>query len=117
MAKLERKLFGDIDMIHHDIEEAIMKSVSATKEDESCFELAGGRCIVSVYERYSYFGGNRVSLSLTLAKSGKFVMMSAITSGGSQAMFFKINTIGEESFLNTICDVVEKYGVDSDYSE
>ncbi len=117
MAKLERRLSGDINFIHHEIEEAIMTSISATKEDESYFELPGGLCIVSVYERYSYFGGNRVSLTLTLAKSGKFVMMSAITSGGSQAVFFKINTIGEEAFLDTIRDVVEKYDADTGYTE
>lgn len=33
-------------------------------------------------------------------------LVSAITSGGSQAMFFKINTWGEENFLNTIKDII-----------
>ena len=38
--------------------------------------------------------------------------MSAVTSGGSQAMFFKINTVGEERFLRTLCDAMRKYEVD-----
>ena len=48
-------------------------------------------------------GGNRLSLSVTLFQgpSGG-VKLSAVTSGGSQAMFFKVNTFGEEAFLNKL---------------
>ena len=35
--------------------------------------------------------------------------ISAITSGGSQALFFKINTFGESAFLNKFIDFVERY--------
>ena len=31
-----------------------------------------------------------------------------MTAGGSQAMFFKINTWGEEAFLDTLLDIVDK---------
>ena len=34
---------------------------------------------------------------------------SAITSGGSQAVFFKLNTLGEESFLEKLVPIVENY--------
>ena len=61
-----------------------------------------------VYERYSYFGGNRVSLSVTLVGRGEELFLSAITSGGSQAMFFKVNTWGEESFLDALEEVVDR---------
>ena len=54
-------------------------------------------------------GSNRVSLSVTLLEADGRVFLSAITSGGSQAMFFKLNTMGEESFLNCIRDVVIAY--------
>ena len=48
-------------------------------------------------------GGNRVSMSVTLFQAGNGpVQICAITSGGSQAMFWKINTWGEESFLKTL---------------
>jgi hypothetical protein len=30
------------------------------------------------------------------------IHLSAITSGGSQAMFFKINTFGEQAFLDKL---------------
>mgnify|MGYP003296055213 CR=1 FL=1 len=32
--------------------------------------------------------------------------VSAITSGGSQAMFFKMNTLGEEAFLDKLRELV-----------
>ena len=34
---------------------------------------------------------------------------SAITSGGSSAVFFKLNTLGEESFLEKLVPIVENY--------
>ena len=110
MAKLECALRGSFDAILADLSNTVMSgSVSATLEDASDFGGAGSRCAVRVWERYSMLGGNRVSLSLTLFESGGQVWLSAITSGGSQAMFFKFNTFGEEAFLNTIRNTVERY--------
>lgn len=78
-----------------------------TLEDSSEFSGEGSRCAVLVYERYSYMGGNRVSLTVTLFQAGDTpVKLSAITSGGSQAVFFKINTIGEENFLAMLEEIV-----------
>ena len=47
-------------------------------------------------------GSNRVSLSVTLLGKGEELMLCAITSGGSLAAFFKINTWGEEAFLEQV---------------
>ena len=69
-------------------------------------EADGVRCAVRVYERYSWTGGNRLSMSLTLFGSGSELQLSAITSGGSNAMFFKMNTIGEDAFLDTIANLL-----------
>lgn len=42
-------------------------------------------------------------MNVTLFQAGDGpVQLSAITAGGSQAVFFKINTWGEESFLDTL---------------
>ena len=35
--------------------------------------------------------------------------LTAITSGGSQAMFFKLNTFGEEAFLEKLEEAVKAY--------
>ena len=48
------------------------------------------------------------SLAMTLAGDGDELFLSAITSGGSQAMFFKLNTWGEEAFLDTLRELAEK---------
>ena len=103
MAKLEKTLNESFDSVLRRVEEAVMQSVSATLEDSCDWRAENSRCAVRVYERYSYMGGNRVSMNVTLFQSGNGpVRLCAITSGGSQAMFFKINTWGEESFLDTL---------------
>ena len=104
MAKMERTLQGDFNEILRRIENGIMKgSVSASLEDSSDFSDGSSRCAVRVFERFSWLGSNRVSLSVTLfeGKDGT-IRLSAITSGGSQAMFFKINTFGEQVFLDKL---------------
>ena len=81
--------------------------VTATYEDGSDFRIGNVYCAVRMYERYSWFGGNRVAMSLTLVGDGDRLHLTAITAGGSQAMFFKLNTVGEESFLDTLAQVVD----------
>ena len=108
MAKLERSLSEDFDGLLRRIEEGILNgSVSASLEDSSDFYGAGARCSVRIFERYSYLGSNRVSLSVTLFQCGQEpVKLSAITAGGSQAVFFKINTWGEEAFLEKLQELL-----------
>ena len=104
MAKLEMTLYEDFDAVLSRIETGILDgSLSATLEDESDFVDGAARCSVRVFERYSWIGGNRLSLSVTLFRgpSGP-VSLSAVASGGSQAMFFKVNTFGEEAFLDKL---------------
>lgn len=104
MAKLEKTITGDFNSILRRIEDGIINgSVSASLEDSSDFRIGDTRCSVRVFERYSYMGGNRLSMSVTLFQNGDGpVHLSAVTAGGSQAMFFKINTWGEESFLEKL---------------
>ena len=65
---------------------------------------------VSVYlSGYSMMGGNRLSLTLTMFQNADSpIRLSAITAGGSQAVFFKVNTLGEESFLDDVKDLLEE---------
>ncbi|HIZ17278.1 MAG TPA: hypothetical protein H9675_06915 [Firmicutes bacterium] len=107
MAKLEITLSGDFDRILTKIEQGILNgSMSATLEDRSDMLIGDTRCSVRVFERYSYAGGNRVSLNVTLLKSGDTMCLSAITAGGSEAMFFKMNTLGEKAFLDKLKEVL-----------
>jgi len=110
MAKYESDLYGDFDELLRRVDNSVLKgSVSASYEDGSDYWNNGLRCAVRVYERYSMLGKNRVSLSITLIGRDDELFISAIASGGSQAVFFKINTFGETSFLNQVVDIVENY--------
>lgn len=108
MAKLVQTLSGDFNQWLSKVEDGILNgSLSASLEDTSDFHNGDARCSVRVFERYSYFGGNRVSLSVTLFQNGDGpIYLSAITAGGSQAMFFKINTVGEEAFLDKLRELL-----------
>lgn len=49
-----------------------------------------------------------MSLNITLFQNGEDpVQLSAITAGGSQAVFFKINTLGEEAFLDKLIELLD----------
>lgn len=110
MAKYEKRLRGDFDRFLDYLSDGILSgSMSASYEGGSDWQGEGVRCAVRVFERYSYLGGNRVSLNLTLVGSGTDLFLSAITSGGSQAMFWKLNTLGEESFLEKVEQLAEEY--------
>lgn len=107
MAKLETTVAGSFDGLLERIEEGILNgSVSASLEESSDFCIGETRCSVRVFERYSYMGGNRVSLNVTLFGNDDNIHLSAITSGGSQAMFLKINTFGEEAFLDKLRELL-----------
>ncbi|HIY52590.1 MAG TPA: hypothetical protein H9832_01420 [Candidatus Agathobaculum merdavium] len=110
MAKYEKHLVGDFDAFLEYLFDGIMNgSVSASYEDGSEWTANGVRVAVRVFERFSYMGGNRVSLNITLAGSGNNLFLTAITAGGSQAMFWKLNTIGEENFLDKVIELAESY--------
>ena len=84
-------------------------SWSADLEAGSDFKEGDARCSVRVFERYSMIGGNRLSLTLTMFQNADSpIRLSAITAGGSQAVFFKVNTLGEESFLDDVKDLLEE---------
>ena len=99
MAKYEKRLRGDFQaFLDYLVDGVLNGSASASFEDGSDWEASGVRCAVRVFERYSWTVG-----------SGDELFLSAITSGGSQAMFWKMNTIGEESFLDCVAGLAEHY--------
>ncbi len=100
MAKFEQRFTGNFNQLLQAIETAGLSSLSATLEEKSDFQAGELQLAIRVFERFSYFGSNRVSLNVTLLGEGNQLFLSAITSGGSQAVFFKINTLGEHNFLD-----------------
>lgn len=109
MAQVNYKLNGSFDSWLHKIEEGILGgSVSASLEARSDARVDGVRCSVRVFERYSWMGNNRVSMTVVLFGKEGAIDLTAITSGGSQAMFFKLNTFGEEAFLECLQEILGK---------
>lgn len=108
MAKYEKSINENFDTVLDKIKAGIMNgSISATLEDSSDMVSGDARCSVRVFERYSVFGQNRVSMNVTLFQNGDGpVRVCAITSGGSQAMFFKVNTLGEDMFLDKLKELI-----------
>ena len=110
MAKYEKRLRGNFDELLDWLHESITKSsISASYEDGSDITIEQVKLATRVYERYSMIGGNRVSLNITLLGNEQELFISAITSGGSKAIFFKINTFGEDAFLELLIKAVETY--------
>ena len=110
MVKYEKHFTGDFDAFLDYLFDGIMNgSASASYEDGSDWTANDVRVAVRVFERYSWTGSNRVSMNVTLAGSGNNLFLTAITSGGSQAVFWKLNTMGEESFLDKVIELAESY--------
>lgn len=110
MAKFECTLQGGFDQALNYFHDGILNgSLSASFEDMSYFQSAGVRCAVRVYERFSWSGGNRLSMTLTLAGDGEKLFLSGITAGGSRGVMFKVNTWGEEAFLDELRKLVQQW--------
>jgi len=110
MARYEHELTGDVDPFIAHLDQVIPAgSVTAKFEDGSDRALGDARMVVRAYERYSAFGGNRVSLCISVLSVGQEMAVTAISAGGSEAMFFKINTVGEEAFLKKAVEAIESY--------
>jgi hypothetical protein len=111
MAHYEIQLQGDVEALVAHLDSQILQgSVSANIEDGSDHRLGDARMVVRVYERYSAFGGNRVSLNISILEVSGQLAVTAISAGGSQAVFFKINTVGEQSFLAKAVDALQAFG-------
>ncbi len=108
MAKLEQTVSGDFYELLRKIENGIQNSsMSASLEEFSDFESGTARCSVRVFERYRYVGDNRVSLKVTLFQNGSGpIQLTAIAAGGRQDRLFKINTWGEEAFLDKLKELL-----------
>jgi len=110
MAKQELTIQAELDAFITYVHNGILSgSISASYEDGSDFVAGDVRVAIRVYERYSMMGDNRVSLQVTAVEHQGSIRVSIITSGGSQGMFLKFNTFGEESFLDKTIDLIRTY--------
>lgn len=97
----KKEVNKDINEVSHKIKEAFENMNLSSSLEGSIKEVVDSKIVeLMVFERFSMFGSNRVSLSVMLigdTYSTKIIMKA---SGGSQGAIFKINTLSESSFLN-----------------
>ncbi len=110
MAQYNTRLTGGFDALLNCIDQVVIEgSGSATREGGSEDALDGVRFATRVYERYSVVGGNRLSMCVTLFGRDGDISLTAVTAGSSQAIFFKINTWGEKTFLDRFICLIEQW--------
>ena len=110
MAHYDQVLIGDVDgFVAHLDRQIPQGSITAKLEDSADHTIGDARMVVRVYERYSALGGNRVSLCITVLAVGQDLAVPAISSAGSTAMFWKVNTFGEEAFLQKAAEAISTH--------
>ncbi len=110
MAKLEAHLTGNFEQIVEFIHKEVWQQSMSISLEESYQTTAGTRRIEQrVYERFSYTGGNRASLSVLFTETEDGADLCGIATGGSQALLWKINTLGEQAFLDTLEIAVNRW--------
>ncbi len=109
MAAYEREFLGDFNQWEHWLATEV-PNLSRTTELIEVNRWMQGNLGVVVYgfERYSMIGESRVSLTITLAGTDDKLWLSALSTGGSQAILFKINTWGEGAFLDEFVSMFER---------
>ena len=110
MATTTRTVTGSLPEVVTFIEHSVMaQSSSASMEAAVDLETREGGVCVRGYERYSWTGSNRVGMTVTSVQDGPYVHIAGVSLGGSQAMFFKVNTLGEENFLGTLDAAIDQW--------
>ena len=106
-----RSLAGSADALAAHLDEAITAgSVSASLESSDSLSIGDARMVVRTYERFSMVGSNRVSLSVSILEVGGQLKVALSSAGGSQAILFKINTFGEEAFMQRGLEALDDFG-------
>lgn len=110
MAKYKHRTTGNFNRVcSFLINEILSTSSSASLEDSEYMTRNNTNIAILVFERYSYSGGNRLSLNVTIVEDNGYIDIIGISSGGSNGVFFKFNTMGEEFFLDKLRDAINKY--------
>ena len=110
MARYEATVHGTIDELKAYIEKNKYNLGSTISyEEETTGEVDGIKYYAAGFERFAALGGNRVSLNITMMEYSEGIRVIAMSLGGSQAAFFKINHWSEDNFLNDFVRVLESY--------
>jgi hypothetical protein len=102
------ELTGDVDdLVAHLDRSNPGGSVSANLEESSDHRLGDARMVVRVYERYRAIGRQPGEPRRSILAVDARLAVTAIAAGGSQAVFFKVNTLGESAFLGRAVEALK----------
>ena len=100
MAQYEAHVSGDYKQIVEFIHKELWEQSTSLSLEEQFRKTVGGKQVeMRVYE---HLGGNRASLSVLFIENGDGADICGAATGGSNAVFWKINTFGESAFLETL---------------
>ena len=109
MAKYKARINGHFDSVVEHIKREIMQSsLSSSLEEQETIYKGNVKICILAFERYSYSGGNRLSLNVIIVGENDNIDIVGTTTGGSNATFFKFNTIGEDAFLEKLIQAINK---------
>ncbi|MEA4822679.1 MAG: DUF6054 family protein [Clostridiaceae bacterium] len=66
--------------------------------------------VVMVFEKYFWRASNRASLTVVVSGAGDRVTVEAIGSGGGQGPLLRFSWGAEDSFAETVAEVLRPYG-------
>lgn len=109
MAKYKKNITGDFETVYNHIKRDILyTSTSSSLEEEEIITKGNIKIGILTFERYSYSGGNRLSLNVVIISENDSIDIIGTSAGGSNGLFFKFNTLGEEAFLDKLKESINK---------
>lgn len=94
-----RDLDGRVSRIEGGILNGVISAILENNSDKSWRDIR-------VFERYSFWGENRVSLNVTLYQENRLIYLFAITRAAVRRILFKVNIFSEEAFLNKLKEIL-----------
>ena len=108
MAQIKRKIVGDFETVKKQIDDGLRTgSMTITTEEEFSGDLGGRKYWVVSYERYAASSKSRVSMNITMLEGDDTNLIMGTSTGGSQAVLFKMNKFPEVLFLQTLERVLD----------
>ncbi len=112
MAKVERIVQGDFDMILNQLDEDIMNNaLSMNLVDQSDYVNENMKVAVRVYDKYFMRNSSRASLSVTVVDNGVEIYISAIGAGGGSGAIFNFSWGAESSLTDVVENSLMRMGL------
>lgn len=113
MAKYITEITGNIDEFTRYLEREVLISKNFTTiKHQFRTKINDVQCCVQVFEGYTFWGGNWLTMDVTTLEYEGKLKVVVITSGGSNALLlknFSLGIEGENKMLNTAREIIGCY--------